>query len=70
MNCQENINSALPTQLPGEFSYIVAILGHNHFESPNILQSTTKNAYWIPKKIRTPVYEFSQIQKYVQLGHS
>jgi hypothetical protein len=36
MNCQRNINSTLPTQLPHKFSYIVAILGHNHFESPNI----------------------------------
>jgi hypothetical protein len=35
MNCQRNINSILPTQLPHKFSYIVAILGHNHFESPN-----------------------------------
>jgi hypothetical protein len=35
MNCQRNINSTLPTQLPHKFSYIVAILGHNHFESPN-----------------------------------
>jgi hypothetical protein len=34
MNCQKN-NSALPTQLPGEFSYMVAMLGHSHFESPN-----------------------------------
>jgi hypothetical protein len=37
MNCQRNINSTLPTQLPHKFSYIVAILGHNHFESPNML---------------------------------
>jgi hypothetical protein len=36
MNCQGNITSTLPTQLPHKFSYIVAILGHNHFESPNI----------------------------------
>jgi hypothetical protein len=36
MNCQGNVNSTLPTQLPHKFSYIVAILGHNHFESPNI----------------------------------
>jgi hypothetical protein len=36
MNCQGNVNSTLPTQLPDEFSYIVAILGHNHFESPNM----------------------------------
>jgi hypothetical protein len=35
MNCQRNINSTLPTQFPHGFSYIVAILGHNHFESPN-----------------------------------
>jgi hypothetical protein len=38
MNCQGNVNSTLPTQLPHKFSYIVAILGHNHFESPNILR--------------------------------
>jgi hypothetical protein len=24
-----------PTQLPHKFSYIIAILIHNHFESPN-----------------------------------
>jgi hypothetical protein len=36
MNCQRNINSTLPTQLPHKCSYIVAILGHNHFESPNM----------------------------------
>jgi hypothetical protein len=33
MNCQRNVNSILPTQLPYTFSYIVAILIHNHFES-------------------------------------
>jgi hypothetical protein len=38
MNCQGNVNSTLPTQLPHKFSYIVAILGHNHFESPNTLE--------------------------------
>jgi hypothetical protein len=37
MNCQRNTNSTLPTQLPHKFSYIVAILGHNNFESPNTL---------------------------------
>jgi hypothetical protein len=36
MNCQGNVNSTLSTQLPHKFSYIFAILGHNHFESPNI----------------------------------
>jgi hypothetical protein len=35
MNCQRNFNSILPTQLSHKFSYIVAILIHNHFESPN-----------------------------------
>jgi hypothetical protein len=35
MNCQRNVNSILPTQLSHKFSYIVAILIHNHFESPN-----------------------------------
>jgi hypothetical protein len=37
MKCHTNINSTSFTQLPHKFSYIVAILGHNHFESPNIL---------------------------------
>jgi hypothetical protein len=36
MNCQRNVNSILPTELPHKFSYIVAILIHNNFESPNI----------------------------------
>jgi hypothetical protein len=36
MNCQRNVNSTLPTQLPHKFSYIVAILGNNNFESPNM----------------------------------
>jgi hypothetical protein len=38
MNCQRNVNSILPTDLPHKFSYIVAILIHNHFKSPNILR--------------------------------
>jgi hypothetical protein len=33
MKCHTNINSTPPTQLPHTFSYIVAILIHNHFES-------------------------------------
>jgi hypothetical protein len=37
MKCHTNVNSTPFTQLPHTFSYIVAILGHNHFESPNIL---------------------------------
>jgi hypothetical protein len=36
MNCQRNVNFILPTQLPHEFPYIVAILIPNRFESPNI----------------------------------
>jgi hypothetical protein len=35
MKCHTNVNSTAFTQLPHKFSYIVAILGHNHFESPN-----------------------------------
>jgi hypothetical protein len=35
MKCHTN-DSTSSTQLPHKFSYIVAILGHNHFESPNI----------------------------------
>jgi hypothetical protein len=37
-DCQRNVNSILPTELSHTFSYIVAILIHNHFESPNILR--------------------------------
>jgi hypothetical protein len=36
MKCQKNVNSTPSTQLPHKFSYIVAILIHNYFESPNI----------------------------------
>jgi hypothetical protein len=36
MKCYTNDNSTSSTQLPHNFSYIVAILGHNHFESPNM----------------------------------
>jgi hypothetical protein len=40
MNYHRNVNSILPTQLPHIFSYIVAILLHNHFESPNTIPGT------------------------------
>jgi hypothetical protein len=43
MKCHTNDNSTSSTQLPHKFSYIVAILGHNPFESPNILCIPTKN---------------------------
>jgi hypothetical protein len=36
MNCQRNVNSILPTELPHTFLYIVAIHIYNHFESPNM----------------------------------
>jgi hypothetical protein len=36
MKCHTNDNSTASTLLPHKFSYIVAILGHNHFESLNI----------------------------------
>jgi hypothetical protein len=39
MNYQRNVNSILPTELPHKFSYIVAILIHNYFESPNMYTS-------------------------------
>jgi hypothetical protein len=32
IDCQRNVNSILPTELPHKFSYIVATLIHNHFE--------------------------------------
>jgi hypothetical protein len=35
MKCHTNDNYTLRTQLPDKISYIVAILIHNHFESPN-----------------------------------
>jgi hypothetical protein len=35
MKCHTNDNSTSSTQLPHKFSYIVAILGHKDFESPN-----------------------------------
>jgi hypothetical protein len=36
MKCHTNVNSTPPTQLPHKFLYIVAMLIHNHFESPNM----------------------------------
>jgi spore cortex formation protein SpoVR/YcgB (stage V sporulation) len=44
MKCHTNDNSTSSTQLPHKFSYIVAILGHNHFESPNNLFQNQKSA--------------------------
>jgi hypothetical protein len=37
MKCHTNVNYTPPAQLPHKFSYLVAILIHNHFESPNII---------------------------------
>jgi hypothetical protein len=34
LNCQRNVNSIVPTQLPHKFQYILI---HNYFESPNII---------------------------------
>jgi hypothetical protein len=36
MNCQRNVTSTLPTQLPHKFSYMVAGFIHNYFKSPNM----------------------------------
>jgi hypothetical protein len=38
-NCQRNVNSILPMQLPHKYSYIVARFIHNYLESPN--------KYWV-----------------------
>jgi hypothetical protein len=43
MKRHTNINSTPFTQLPHKFSYLVAILGHNHFESPKTSQYFTLN---------------------------
>jgi hypothetical protein len=37
MNCQRNVSSILPTELPYKFSYIVAILIHNNLNHPILL---------------------------------
>jgi hypothetical protein len=37
MKCRTDVNFTPPTQLPHTFSYIVAILIYNHFESVNNL---------------------------------
>jgi hypothetical protein len=49
MNCQKNVNSIPPTQLPHKFLYIVARFIHNYFESPNIYISisiASKQSDW------------------------
>jgi hypothetical protein len=49
MKCHTNDNSTSSTQLPHKFSYIDAILGHNHFESPNT-SYLGENLEPLPKK--------------------
>jgi hypothetical protein len=49
MKCHTNINSTPFTQLPHTFSYIVAILGHNHFESPNMYLGTMADKKFRPQ---------------------
>jgi hypothetical protein len=44
MNCQRNVNSVLPTELPHTFSYVVAIFIPNHFESPNMYNGRQKKS--------------------------
>jgi hypothetical protein len=46
MNRQRNVNSTLPRQLPHTFSYIVAILIHNYFESPNRIKRRKVDDYF------------------------
>jgi hypothetical protein len=45
------VNSTPFTQLPHKFSYIVAILGHNHFASPNIRGPILVLIPYFPTKI-------------------
>jgi hypothetical protein len=61
INCQRNVNSLPPTQLPHTFSHIVVILIHNHFESPN--ETPTNLTFFLIIKSRNftgfrPVYIF------------
>jgi hypothetical protein len=53
MKCHTTDNSTSSTQLPHTFSYIVAILGHNHFESPNIISKILNDVRNI---CNTPVF--------------
>jgi metal-responsive CopG/Arc/MetJ family transcriptional regulator len=54
MKCHTNDNSTSSTQLPHKFSYIVAILGHSHFESPNILSiSRVQMKSWAGQALET-----------------
>jgi hypothetical protein len=49
LNCQKNVNSIPPTQLPHKFLYIVVRFIHNYFESPNIYISisiASKQSDW------------------------
>jgi hypothetical protein len=56
MKCHTNVNSIPFTQLPHTFSYIVAILIHNHFELPN--KSAWVSLRWSNlKAIRQSVFE-------------
>jgi hypothetical protein len=47
MKCYTNVSSTPPTQLPHKFSYIVAILIHNNFESPNTCIKLSWKLPWI-----------------------
>jgi hypothetical protein len=75
MNCQRNINSTLPTQLPHKFSYIVAIFGHNHFESPNTCGTEACTALKesfvldknLPKKHPPLLLQFCTFRTYVSI---
>jgi hypothetical protein len=65
MKCHTNDNSTSSTQLPHKFSYIVAILGHNHFESPNMFQNEFftpfKGKFWQRDLLCMQKKEFNEV---------
>jgi hypothetical protein len=62
MKCHTNINSTRFTQLPHKFSYIVAILGHNHFELPNRTTGSFNRRRGQGAKRKTPAREDHYIE--------
>jgi hypothetical protein len=66
MKCHTNVNSTPFTQLPHKFSYIVAILGHNHFESPNMSISLFISYSWLQKKKREMKFDLMTVLLFLQ----
>jgi hypothetical protein len=66
MNCQRNVNSILPTQLPHNFFYIVAILIHNHFDHSILMTKMMGNMSEILKS--HTIFFFVETFRYWQLN--